>query len=144
MTNKQYFRVKRDSGTIFEFSSINPAVEENLDENKEVISPENSDHSYWVNYEEHYLEYEEDSVQKAMWTFSINGVNYGDLESLKIGVIYRPSIPRLLPSVDFGTENPNYYVFDFELNEWKSPSFDLDGIKIWDTEKKEYVPLPSN
>jgi hypothetical protein len=144
MLNKKYFRVKKDSGAIFEFSSINPNFEENLDENGDVIAPEDSDHSYWVNYDEEYTEYEEDSVQKAMWTFSIKGTNYGDLESLKIGAIYRPSVPRLLPNVDFGTENPNYYVFDFELNEWKSPIFDLDGIKIWNTEKKEYVSLSSN
>ena len=144
--NKKYFRVHKANGTVFEFASINEemSVVESGEQESTVGSDqlEDSVHSSWVHYVDHYEAYEEDGVQKARWTFSINDVNYGDLESLKIGAIYRPSIPRLLPNVDFGTTNPDYYVFDFELNEWKAPLFDLDGIKIWDTDKKEYVPLP--
>lgn len=147
MLNKKYFRVHKSNGTIFEFTSINEEIYSVDSEGQKSVDGseliEDSAHSYWVGYVEHYDQYEEDGVQKARWNFSINDVNYGDLESLKIGSIYRPLIPRLLPNVDFGTTNPDYYVFDFELNEWKSPLFDLDGIKIWNTDKKEYVPLPS-
>lgn len=141
MINKKYFKVHRDNGRIFEFLSLNPSLAEDTDENGEVVAPEDSIHSVWVNYEEHYEEYVEDDVNKAKWTFSINGVNFGDLETLKIGAIYRQQYPRLLPDVDFGTTNPSWYVFDLELNEWKAPLFDTDGIKVWDTVKKEYVPL---
>jgi len=143
MLNKKYFRVKRDSGKVFEFSSINPEISENLDENGEVLKPENSDHSYWVEYEESFVDYVEQSIQKARWEFSVNGVGYGNLETLKIGSIYKKNISRLLPDVDFGTINPSWVIFDIESNEWMFPTFDTDGIKIWDAGKKEYTPLVS-
>jgi hypothetical protein len=138
---KNFFRVKADSGLIFEFFSINPDVVENLNEDGEVIAPEDSVHSYWVSYEDYYHEYEEDSVKKAQWNLKINGVNFGNLEDLKLGAIYRKDFPRLLPSVDFGTTNPSWFVFDLEDNEWKSPLFDTNGVKVWDTVQKDYVLL---
>jgi hypothetical protein len=143
MLNKKYFKIHSDNGKIFDFSSINPAQEENLDEDGNIIAPEDSIHSQWIHYEEHFEEYEEESVKKARWTFSINGTDFGDLETLKIGAIYRKEYPRLLPDTDFGSTNPSWYVFDLEKNEWMAPLFDTDGVKIWDTVKKEYVPLTS-
>ena len=144
--NKKYFRVHKANGTIFEFMSVNPetaaVTPEGLVITDDSENLKDSEHSFWVGYEEKYEEYEENSVKKARWNFYINDVLYGNLEDLVIGAIYRSSIPRLLPNVDFGTTNPSYYVFDFELNEWKSPLFDTSGIKIWDAEKKQYVPLP--
>lgn len=138
---KNFFRVKADSGLIFEFAAINPDIVENLDENGEVIAPEDSIHSYWVGYEEYYHEYEEESVKKARWNFKINNVDYGNLEDLQLGAIYRKDIPRLLPNVDFGSTNPSWYVFDLEDNEWKAPLFDTDGVKIWDTVQRRYAAI---
>lgn len=145
LTNKKYFRVHRETGKIFEFASLLPdaiiidPVEGEIDPNN--IDLSESSHSYWVHYVEVYEEYEEDSVKKARWTFNIDDVNYGNLESLVLGAIYRPNIPRLLPAIDFSDTNPNYFIFDLDLNEWKSPLFELDGIKIWNTELKQYVGI---
>jgi hypothetical protein len=132
----KHFRVRKDSGQIFEFDSKS---EDQVAENPDLYAE--SEHSFWVEYTDVYEEYEDQFIKKARWNLYINDKSYGDLETLKMGAIYRAQYPRLLPNIDFGTTNPSYYVFDLDLNEWKSPLFDVSGIKVWDTSLKEYKSI---
>jgi hypothetical protein len=134
-----HFRVRKQNDQIFEFDSKN---EEYILDNPDLYKE--TDHSFWVEYKDVYEEYEEDSVKKARYNLYIDDVNFGNLESLILGAVYKKEYARLLPKIDFGTSNPNYYVFDRESNEWKAPLFDIDGIKIWNISSKKYEPLPSN
>lgn len=140
MLNKKFFKIHNDSGIISEFASVNP---NNIDDNGVVIGPESNDHFTWIAYDEQFEEYVDQQVTKGRWNIIINDTNFGDLENMTLGAIYRSSVPRLLPKIDFGTTNPNWFVFDFELNEWKSPLFEASGIKIWNTETQSYIDLPT-
>lgn len=134
MIMKKFFKVNSATGIISDFKMVNPDVRDD-----EV--PEDSDFFYWVEYVDKFEPITVDDVEMAKWTLVIGEKEWGDLEDLKIGAIYRSDIPYLLPNVDFGTLNPAYFVFDVESGEWKSPVFDASGMKIWDAGTRDYVPL---
>lgn len=133
---RKFFKVNKATGIISDFAMVNPDVVEDA-------VPENSELFYWVEYVDRFDVVIEDDVEKGKWTLVVGDQDYGDLEDMKIGAIYRSDIPYLLPNVDFGTMNPAYFVFDIESGEWKSPIFDASGMKIWDIGTRDYVPLTS-
>ena len=136
-SNKKFFRVNKDTGKIFEFASIEPTLifknESGDYVNKSSTDIRETPHSYWVEYVESYEEYVENDIKKARYKFSINGIDYGNLEKLQLGCVYKPDHPAILP--------PNAYVFDTLSAEWKSPLFELDGIKIWNPIMQQYEKL---
>lgn len=134
MNRKKFFKVKKDYGQITEFVSI----EEDL------FNPEKykeNQHFYWVEYTEKFEEYEKDSVKLARWVFYVEDKNFGDLETLVLGAVYKPEYQRLLPKVDFSEFNPEHFVYDPYTNEWKQPLFDNQSIQIWNTETKSYKDI---
>ena len=133
MIMRKFFKVNSATGIISGFDMVNPDVEEDS-------APEDSDFFYWVEYVDKFEPIVVDDVEMAKWTLVIGDQEWGNLEDLKIGAIYRADVPYLLPNVDFGTLNPAYFVFDLESGEWKSPVFDVDGMQIWDAGSRSYVP----
>ena len=134
--HKKFAKIKKSSGEVSEFASIPPdELVEDDDRFKE------NEHFYWIEYSEEREDYVEDSVSKTNWYVIINGERVGKLDDFNLDCVYKKNINKILPKVSYGDMNPDHFVFDFEIGEWKAPLFELDGIKIWDSASRKYVSI---
>ena len=100
-----------------------------------------SDFFKWIEYKQEREEYKENEVLKSKWKLIIDNEYYGDLETLKIGSIIDFTKKCILPKIDFGEISPIFFVYDFELGEWKSPTYQGGVVNRWDVDTKQYVPI---
>lgn len=100
-----------------------------------------NEHFKWVEYSQVREEVEEDNIIKIKWWAVIDDKKIALLEDVVRGAIYKEGSLRILPKVDYGTTNPELFVFDEDLNEWKAPTYEGGSVQVWDTSSKKHVEL---
>ena len=133
-TYRYFFKFKVIGGEIVDAASFktDDYVDESLSDNE---------HFKWVEYLQVREEIEEESIIKIKWWAVINDKKIALLEYLVPGAIYRENSYKILPRVDYGTTNPELFVFDEDLNEWKSPTYEGGSVQVWIPSLKKHVEL---
>lgn len=125
-------KIKRDNNVVSGFdcvAEINPLIHQD------------NDHFFWLQYEDVGMEYEEDSVRKMKWSVVIDGKDFGLLDNMVLGSIYKEEVNSFLPSLILGEDSPfkeTDYVFDFTSGKWVAPILEDNIIKIWDVSEQKH------
>ena len=133
-TYRYFVKIKNIGGEIVEGKSFktDDYVEGSLQDNE---------HFKWLEYIQLREEVEEEKIVKTKWWAVIDDKKIGLLDELIPGAIYKEGSYRILPKVDYGTMSPDLFVFDEDLNEWKSPTFENGSIQVWDSSLKKHIEI---
>jgi hypothetical protein len=132
---RNFAKVRRLSNQVVGFLTYQEGTTNN-------VLPEDNDHFYW-------LEFTQTAHNKAAMPGNpsapeieikayVDGQPVGLMDDFQVGVVWEPTVKKFLPKIDFGDMSREFFVFDYNTWQWKSPLFEGGKMLIWNPLNREY------
>ena len=105
------------------------------------VVPEDSDHFYWLEFTQtirNLFDSEKGIPEELEVKAYVNGEPIGKMDDLQVGVVWEPSIKKILPKVDFGDMSRDLFTFDYTTWQWKVPLYEGGKVQVWNPMTRQY------